>query len=222
MKRILKLSLIAISLFVNISNAYALTQTDVPIINSGAETGDMTGWAYVGSMSADNFEPQSLQLINPHSGMWFFSAAQPTGTLAIMNQSMDVSGFSLYIDAGLVLYDFRFWYQNENWDNAWDTGEGRITFYDNAMISLHSYSTGEIANDVWTLAEHQDYIPLNTRTIELNFTSRRYSGSHINAFYDDISLRVGVNQEPIVPEPASMFLFCIGGVSLVLFRRKYS
>lgn len=221
MRNIFNLLLVIISAIVTSSQAYAITWINVPVVNPGAEVGDMAGWVYLGSMSADDFEPQSMQPINPRSGEWFFSAAQPAGTLATMSQSIDASAFATDIDTGLALYDFGFWYQNEYWDNAWDTGEGRITFYDSAMIALNSYSTGEVANDVWTFADYQDYIPSNARIIKLSFISRRYSGSHINAFYDDISLKVGINQDPVIPEPTTLSLLGLGliGIRLV-FRKK--
>lgn len=131
-----------------------------------------------------------------------------------MAQNVDVSGFSVAIDSGLLLYDFGFWYQNENWDNAWDTGEGKITFYDNVMNELSDYSTYEIANDAWTSAGHQDCVPLNTRTIKLKFIGRRHSGSHINAFFDDVYLKVGV-----IPGPATLSLLGLGSLALA-FKKK--
>lgn len=197
------------------SHAYAINWNEIALTNPGAETGDLSGWIATGSMSAVTNQTQTTGEVYPHRGSWFFSGCIPLGAQGSLRQNVDVSGYANGIDNGFVLYDFGFWHQNEYWDNAFDTSIGSIFFYDKNDNIFGSKTTGELGSTTWKLASLRDYFPSGTRSVILELAAKRYVGSHVNAFFDDASLKVAVT-----PEPSGMILFGVGSLALGLFRKR--
>lgn len=215
MKRVISVFL-SLTLILLVGQAYAMTWVDLLVINAGAEAGNTSGWAITGNMTALNSIVQSTSTVNPHSGNWFFASG--LGTVSTMTQTFDVSGFASGIDTGAAQYDAGFWYQTEYYNGAFDKAQAAISFYDAAGNLILADTSDEFGSSAWAFEGGADAIPVGTRSLALTFTGKRYAGSYINAFFDDIYLKVGTPE--VIPEPATLSLLGIGMLGLVLKRKK--
>ena len=201
------------------------------LTNPGAETGNLTGWSTddANVVAASQSLIQSTGTVEEHSGEWFFNMADGSvgnhGVVKnrMLSQTIDLSGYAIEIDAGLLLAEASTWLQTEDIPAAQDPDPGdlaqmSIFFLDALSAQIGSATTGLVTTappnlfwDQYTLSNV--VVPFGTRSVQLELLGEKHETTYINAFFDDVSLQVGE-----IPEPATICLLGLGG--LLLRRRK--
>lgn len=174
------------------------------IINGDAESGDCTGWDLSGDeiISAVQFANQSTGRVNPAQGDYLFSFVKTRGSYAMMSQSGLINpGTESLTLGGLFQGEYA------------DYGVATLNIYDQSGTELLSHDSGILTSPylVWSTFQFTSQLPQNSHSWQVTLEGFLYYGSYVNVFYDDVYL---------VPEPATLCLFGLGG--LVLRRkRKY-
>ncbi|MFC1631398.1 PEP-CTERM sorting domain-containing protein, partial [Candidatus Omnitrophota bacterium] len=102
---------------------------------------------------------------------------------------------------------------------ASDAAEGEIIFFDGTPAEIGSGASGALNSSDWALESNIDSIPVGTRSIEVAVVGDLYSGTYVNAFFDDAYFKIG---EEVIPEPATMSLLGMSLLGLFGIRRKRS
>lgn len=205
--------------------AYAINWDSVAnlLTNPGAESGDLSGWSSIGPFYATTMQDQSGPDVYPHSGNYFFSAAQSPSSGATITQIVDVSSYAALIDSGLALYNAGLWYQTEYWNGAMDLVQAAVVFYastDGSGSGIDADVSDEMGIHAdWAYAGTIGTIPLGTRSIKIEINGLLRSGTYVNAFVDDTHLKIAEN---VIPEPTTLLLFGSSLLGLVGFRRRKS
>jgi len=195
--------------------AYAINWGALPNLlgNPGAETGDLTSWSAIGPWYATASQSQSTGTVYPHSGSYFFSAAQNPSQGATLTQIVDVSSYAALIDSGNAFYNAGLWYQTEYSDAI----QAAVVLMDASSNSLDADISGEVGSSAWAFLGNIDNIPVGTRLIKIEINGLLRSGSYVNGFIDDTYLKIGGD---VIPEPATLLLFGGGLLGLLKVRRK--
>jgi hypothetical protein len=176
-----------------------------PLVNGGAEAGDLTGWsaaASVGATTRVNHQAYG-PVIYPYSGEYFFAFGSgsfafmsQTGPLGLTTPALKLSGY----------------YQTEMYGGQNDFGEASLSFLDVSDQPLISASTGHLvwmdSSGSWKPFELRLEVPLNAAKWQVELQGTKVLGSYINVFYDNVSLAA-------VPEPSSVSLLGLGIVCLL-------
>jgi hypothetical protein len=200
------------------------------LTNPGAESGDLTGWTTDDAVVvvASQYQDQTTGRVEEHSGDWFFNmcgASVGDGGVVksrLLSQSIDLTGYAAGIDAGVGLINASTWLQTEDIPPAQDPdpsdmAQMSVLFFDALDTQIGSATTGLVTtappNLRWLQYTLSNVgIPIGARSVQLELLGEKHETTYVNAFFDDVSLQVGI------PEPATICLFGLGG--LLLRKRK--
>ncbi|CCQ73337.1 PEP-CTERM sorting domain-containing protein [Magnetospira sp. QH-2] len=225
LKKIGKIALMAAAVLAygNESKATAIVSDNLIYNGSGeiyGPSGWMDGWT-VSGMSVSGYGNWGVGRPTPDAGNVFFWGGYSGSATAA--QSIDVSAWSDAIDMGTTGADLSGYFggygsQNDNTtlyasfrDEAgsllgqWNVGS--------VLAGQRGYRTGMVFESVF------NYIPELTRSVDILFTARRYSGSDNDGYSDNLSFVIHGEQN-VVPEPASLGLFGAGLAGLAWVRRR--
>lgn len=156
------------------------------IINSGANTGDMTGWVTTGAFGATG---ASGWLVPYDGGFVFYGGASATSSAT---QTVLIDAASLAkIDSGAAKLNLS-WQQNSYAGS--DQGGIEITFLDSggsplgAAVGLGLLAT---AAQVWTARRHIGVsVPVGARSVTITMMANRVAGAVADAYFDGINGRI--------------------------------
>ena len=216
-----------------VNTAQATTWSANLLTNPGAEAGDLSGWTTddtVGAVVASQSLVQTTGTVYPYADDWFFNMAGASvgnhGVVKsrLLSQDIDVSGWASEIDAGLGLVNASTWLQTEDIPpdidpNPSDMAQMTVFFLDDMSAEIDNETTGMVTtappNLTWVQYTFADLaIPYGTRALQLELVGEKHETTYINAFFDDVSLQVG-----IIPEPATICLLGFGALGLLRKRK---
>jgi hypothetical protein len=158
-------------------------------------------------------------MVYPYSGQWFFdmtrTVASPSGALAtrILYQDVDISAYSVEVNAGLLMVKATTHVQTEDVSYLSGKDYGQMTIYllDQQQHTLDTFSTGLVytPNLTWVQKSLSKMAAPGTRSIRIELLGEKHETEYINAFFDDVGLRISV-----IPEPATVALMLIGIVAI--------
>jgi hypothetical protein len=163
--------------------------------NPGAETGDMSGWIFIGPVRAIEFRHESTGDVLPRSGDYFFDMTASPAGYAEMSQELSVAGYDG------VSFIANCWIQTELYPDSGnanitdnDYGELLLTFKDGFDAVLGTFTTGTIGNPVpgagttgYAQFDLTGNIPSGAVTVIYTLKGFLVGGSYVNVFYDDLS-----------------------------------
>ena len=163
--------------------------------NPGAEKGDMSGWSYSGPIGAVETQNESMGIVMPRSGNYFFTMAVGPAGYAEMSQELSVVGYDG------VSFVANCWIQTELWKNKpledYDYGELVLTFKDVSNATLGTLTTGPIGNPVLASGTtgYEQFslpgsIPPGAVTVIYMLKGFLLQGTWVNVFYDDLSFEI--------------------------------
>jgi len=163
--------------------------------NPGAETGDMSGWIFIGPVRAFELRIESTGYVLPRSGDYFFDMTASPAGYAEMSQELSVAGYDG------VSFIANCWIQTELYpvpgnanitDN--DYGELVLTFKNVSGTTVGTFTTGPIGNPVpgagttgYAQFDLTGNIPSGAVTVIYTLKGFLVGGSYVNVFYDDLS-----------------------------------
>jgi hypothetical protein len=171
----------------------ASIQTNL-LLNPGAELGSLTNWTTGGDanpqVDTGTFDPG----INPRSGTLDFRGGRgATGALSQVVSLLGNQGVvATAIDSGKLFANVSFWEQGLNQALHSDDAYVSLDFLDAGSNRLSTVSTPEVDAHLGSWANHLAYFPIPPGTRYLQYTMNfvRQTGSDLDAFVDDNSLRV--------------------------------
>ena len=159
----------------------------LPLVNPGAETGDLTGWTVTqGSFTADT----SKDGVMPFSGSYMFGAGASSN--CAMWQEVDVSSYASAIDAGTALI-----LAGAMGTQTYTTPEQMevfVEFLDSTGVMvdnrIRSYSRTDTDGDRWQ--NMHVFVPIspNTRKIRLWLQASRLDGTNNNVAFDNAFMSI--------------------------------
>ena len=205
-----------------VDNAFPVEWTSNLLQNPGAETGSLAPWITDDSSLVNTVQsrPEASGTVFPYAGQWFFNMAKaeaaPSGVTAIrrLYQDLDITTRAYETDAQLLVVEATMHIQTEDVPHFEGRDYGQMTLYflDQQQSNLDEVSTGLVTspNLTWVQETLESAIMPGTRTIRLELIGEKHETEYINAFFDDITLRIGV-----IPEPATL---CLLGYGFWLWR----
>lgn len=210
--------LLTVCMFLSHVASVNLQQADAGLLtNPGAETGDTSGW----TITDPQFDAVTDRagILLPHTGDYFFDGGGDN-TSSQMHQDVDVSALVSFIDNGAASATLDLWMADDG--GTTDYATTTLQFYDasfglldSTSVTTHNQSGGWLKWKEFTISDYA--FPVGTRTLRVVLDGYHYGG-HTDAYFDDISLTIGV------PEPSTTALLGLGGLGLLVFpaRRRRS
>lgn len=160
------------------------TGIQLPVINPGGETGDMTGWSTPGT----NYTNTALRVPGdypgPRNGARYFWAGNVA--TAIMRQDVDVSAYATEIDAATLRARLRAW--QAGYDGT-DTRLTRLFALDAANNVLSEFTPRRNSGNLtWVATEITLGLPPTTRKVRMQFEGYRSGPTSNDNHVDDIRL----------------------------------
>ena len=175
------------------------------VVNPKAETGDLRGWQVSSPIIiASTAQPTRSGVVTPKSGDWFFNfASAPAAESGVpitfdMVQTIDVSRHSEVIDRGSLVARATTAYQTE--DRPFFPGSDRALMR-LSFLDVHGNAVGfwdadlQSPNLQWVDVRLEGFVPAGTRSIELLLRGEKMESTFVNAFFDDIELRLGTDSQ---------------------------
>lgn len=153
---------------------------ELPIVNPGAETGDLSGWVNSGMTAAAE--------IPAKSGSYHFSGGTSASAEAYQDMAVPAEA-ETDIDGGRAVLNFSWWQASWAVD---DNANVEIDFLDgtDTLISTE-IGSGLIStspSQTWVERTYDDLaIPANTRTIRIRMKATRDVGTYNDGYLDDLS-----------------------------------
>jgi len=204
-----RVSFVTVGMFLSHLASVNLQQAHAGLLaNFGAETGDTSGWTITDP--AFDAVTDRAGILLPHTGSYFFDGGGDN-TSSQMYQEVDVSALVSFIDNGAALATLDLWMADDG--GTTDYATTTLEFYDagsglldSTSVTTHNQSGGWLKWKEFTISDYA--LPVGTRTMRVVLEGYHYSG-HTDAYFDDISLTIGV------PEPSTVALMALGGLGLV-------
>jgi hypothetical protein len=154
------------------------------LTNPGGELGDTNGWTNVtGTLAAITTGGG----VNPHTGSYFFRAGASAATECYQDVAVPVDA-QADVDGGLISAEFSAW--QAGYTDA-DTGRLRVAFRNAGGSTLATYDgTDYDGGSSWEQRLLTVPVPAGTRTIRLTLIGTRSAGTNLDAYWDDIALRL--------------------------------
>ncbi len=181
----LLLTIIGLSLLISCKYVMADWSANL-LVNTGAETDGTSGWIYTNSFYATNQQSQSLGIVYPHKGSYFFSMAKSLSEYEKAYQNVEVSLLASMIDTGNVKIKAGVWMQNEFSDSCRLT----VQFLDSKDTIIGETTTGQVVHSNWNEEKLPSAVPQKTRTIRYVLEGFLHYGSWVNSFFDDAYLYI--------------------------------
>jgi hypothetical protein len=171
----------------------ASVQTNL-LLNPGAELGSLTNWTSGGDANPQVDTGTFDTSITPRSGSFDFRGGR--GAAGSLSQVVSLLGsqriVASSIDAGKLFANVSFWEQGLNQALHSDDAYVSLDFLDANSNHLATVSTPEVDAHFGAWANHLAYFPIppGSRYIQYTMNFVRQTGSDLDAFVDDNSLRV--------------------------------
>jgi len=167
------------------------------LINPGAETGSLSPWIIGGSATPTVDDGSENSGKNPYSGTkQFFGGYKSSGTSTNLTQSiLLLNGTQEYtaaqLDSGNLHVYISFYEQSLFQILGTDEGGIILVFriLDNTLISTVSTPLFSCQSN-WCRQSFSYSLPIGTRRIDYIMTFERNTGSDIDSYFDDNSLKV--------------------------------
>ena len=165
----------------------------LPLVNSDAETGDLSGW----SSEAGAFEIKSTSPSATQGDHYFYAGLGNGGTIS---QVLTIPADSIAaIDAGTSQIDF-FWWQNSA--NGNDLGLAVLVFQDGSGQQIGApVASAALAPTVWSRRKLSGTLPPGTRGVHIKLRGLLVEGSYSDAFFDMLSASLVRTDRPLLPLP---------------------
>ncbi len=161
------------------------------LINGDAEAGNLSGWT---DPIGHGFTVATAPLL-VHGGAFSFTPGLfgPTGNWNHeLRQTVDVSGLSASIDAGLLTSVFSAAGRSGEASGFVDAGSIVLEFQNISGVVLQAYSSGVFAPyNTWISLSDTRPIPVGTRTLRLRLIGTRTIGASTDCSFDDLVLSAG-------------------------------
>ncbi len=157
------------------------------IANPGCEdtlvSGEIPYWTEI---LGSNWTQRSSNPFPFEGGAYFFPGV---ASVAELQQEVDVSNYSSFIDAGVQQFIFEGYVRSYNQSPA-DETQIILEYLDSAKsVKLDSIDLGKHSNTSdWKLISDSTIAPTNTRYIRIRLISTRHAGSNNDGYYDALSL----------------------------------
>ena len=176
----------------------ASDQHPLPLLNGDAEDGTAHWQIEDGTFEAlanDQCDGGAA-----HGGAHFFSVggACDSSAYARVSQSIDISGFTVQIDAANTILGYGGYLRNYN---GRDHPEMFARFVDGNGDLLGETEPVGTLNSQWTLVSHSADIPPDTRRMELVLVGTRNAGSDNDSYFDDVYVHLTVGNRACDPAP---------------------
>lgn len=155
------------------------------ITNPDAETGDTTGWTVeLGSIGVRTASP------SPYAGSYYFKGGSTSEFKARHATDIDLVADGVtaaLIDAGSCAFKLEWWQASYAGS---DRGEMMVRFLDAASALMSEVGAGLEATlpaQVWELRSMAPRIPVGCRYVQVVMHGKRYAGTALDAYFDDIS-----------------------------------
>jgi hypothetical protein len=139
-------------------------------------------------------------------GANFFAGGNATG-VSSATQTVDVSAAATEIDAGQVAATLSA--EIGGFSSQEDSGTVTATFTDVSGATISTTQIGPVtatdrkSNTTLLARSSTVTVPANTRSVRVTMTATRQSGSYDDAYFDNVSLKLGTNLPPVTgPPPA--------------------
>jgi hypothetical protein len=156
-----------------------------PLVNSGFETGDLTGWTIEldGTLTVDHAHES---LTTAHGGTWFLRSADDSR----IAQTVDLSLAAHQIDAGDATARARCWIAETATDT--DTARVALQFLDANDVELGVVESAftNPTGQTFVQIEAEGAIPVGTRKVKARVAIDRLSGATANVAVDDVTLEI--------------------------------
>jgi hypothetical protein len=166
--------------------------TDELLVNTGAEDG-LNNWTLLEG-GLESLTDGECNGVEPHTGDYYFAIGgiceeTPFGWA---RQSVDVSSYTKEIDSGVVWARFGGWMRNYSGSDNPAIG---IVFEDKSTVLGESDPLSSMDSS-WTEYAGGQLVPVGTRTIHLDITGTRNTGSDNDSYVDDVTLTLDLSGEP--------------------------
>ncbi len=191
MKKLLQASLLLLHAVFGLPALHAQTYSTNLLLNPGAEAGSLTNWTVGGTSSpfvdSGTFNPSILP--HPPGSYDFVGGTGASGSLTQIVSITNVGGFSLgAVDAGSVRAEVSFWERTLSGQS--DSAFVSLNFFNASNQSLGAAATIRIASASWLQHTRVFAVPPDTRSIAYVMQFVRFSGTPLDAYLDDNSLRL--------------------------------
>ena len=176
--------------------------------------GEISGWEEI---EGANWTQRSANP-SPEDGSAYFYSGNGTNFDAELSQTIDVSAYAGLIDLEKQQFDFSGYISS--YFSGGDTSQIIIEYQDASGNVLDSYDSGAIyapynVDDTWDLLTDSRLSTSGTRQIEIRLLAGYQTGGNNDGYFDSLSLTTIT-----VPEPSSTALLGLGGVALLLRRKR--
>lgn len=180
------------------------------LLNGGAESGDLTGWA-VGGVSGPTVDDGGFDPgIDPYAGKYMFRGG--IGAYGTLTQNVALAGDGLARRLAVSFVE-----QGLDQDTPSDDGYVSLTYHGAGGVLLGEDATAVIDSHdgAWRRYDGVFDVPLQAVSVDYTMHFTRNFGRDLDAFFDDNSLTLTT-----VPEPGSAWLFAPGLLALGWLRRR--
>lgn len=154
------------------------------LANAGCYGGSLANWTKVsgaGTLQAEPWASGSIQCFGSHSFLPGINGG------AVYEQIVSVpTAAESNIDAGGSTCSIEYRFANLQ---ALDAGRLNLRFLDGADVELGTHTGAEhlpATGNVWAVEREEASVPIGTRKIAVQMESIYYSGTHANAYFDEI------------------------------------
>lgn len=164
------------------------------LTNGGAETGSLSPWVAGGAGTAIIDNGSAGAGISPRTGSRHFFGG--VGALNTLTQTINIfngtQGFTdAQLDSGTLSAAVVFYQQSYFQSTGHDQGQVTLVFRALNGTTISTVSTPAVScTGSYCLQSYSYSLPSGTRSIALSLVFIRQSGSNLDCYFDDVSLRI--------------------------------